>query len=276
MKNIAVIGCGSIGKRHAENLIALGCKVWAYDPALDTYWCGKNNINICQSAEIAMHRAEAVVIASPSRCHYDDIIAALAMKRHIFVEKPVLLNDQKIIFEKRKEVFMVGHMLRFHPAVFDFESGKKDNLGTPIWAQFTVAQKSEKDAYLKNGVTINWAIHEIDLALYLLGPAEVECATGGHMMVDFVLRHKNGCRSSFHADYYTNPEVRDFRIIGEKGFYWADLRKSNWDDIYKHEIASFLNLCNEINVHNKIATYEDGYAACQIAWEVERMIGVCP
>ena len=64
---IGVLGLGSIGKRHAENLISLGHEVYGFDPVAPKI----NGVKNVSRDEIWDQKA--VVIASPSSQHLDDL-----------------------------------------------------------------------------------------------------------------------------------------------------------------------------------------------------------
>ncbi len=160
---IGVIGLGSIGMRHARNLQSLGHKVIGYDPIeeLRDQFPGEGLTE------------EAYVFATPTKHHYGNILDSALTYKPLFVEKPIahLWHPDFHI------VRMVGYNLRFHACVKKakewIDAGR---IGKPLWANFTCGQFSDKPAYLRDGVILNWS-HEIDLALHLLGPGHLEASS---------------------------------------------------------------------------------------------------
>ncbi len=178
-------------------------------------------------------RPDAVVVATPTRFHYEMCLAALSAGCHLFTEKPVCIEVSKCeelvrLADERNLVFMVGHCVRFSPYFLvlkeAFDSGKYGLLqylhmtrytGMPSWGSWSdpaVASKS-------GGALYDLVIHDIDCARALAGtPDELHTAPFvaekyGRMIVDTTWRYKSGLivridggfiRPSsvpFHCDY---------------------------------------------------------------------------
>lgn len=286
-KKIAVIGLGSIGSRHARNLVRLGHEVYGYDPGIVA---GVPGVKM-HSDPITLPEADAYVIASPTSTHANYIFRFGA--KPLFVEKPIA--DRLIIItdEWAGSIAMVGYNLRFHSCVLaakDWIDG--GHIGTPQWANLVCAQRNDKPAYLRDGVILNWS-HEIDLALHLLGPAElVECvADDKETMADLILVHDNGCQSTIHLDYLTRPEIRQSIIVGSDATIIMDLahrhawlRKDHlqapisvagddsFDSNYLDEMETFIA---RIDGQETIGcTGSEGLEVLKICLEAKRLAGV--
>lgn len=286
---IAVLGDkGSIGSRHLKNLMALGIETISYDTA-----SGPPELRAA-----VIGASDAVVIATPTNRHLDDLRDVIRAGKHAFVEKPIAHDTavKEILDAARltNRVVFVGNNLRYHACV---RAAKEQLLigaiGRLLWASITVGQFTLKEPYLRDGVTLNYGAHEIDLALHLLGPATVLSANtrntknGQDDISDFVLLHDGGCRSVVHLDYVTNPEIRATTIVGERGQITIDLVKrwscqltvgeplqqfnatDSFDQNYIDEMKGFLSRCNG---HKEIigTTGEDGLATLKIIEEVKR------
>lgn len=262
-----VLGLGSIGSRHAKNLMKMGHDVIAYDPATAPL----------PGREQVLERAEAIIIATPIQQHAKDLMDAYVEHgKPCLVEKPIAGSLPLDFFGKN--IIMVGNNLRFHPCVIQtklwLDAGA---IGDVIWANFTCAQYNHK---YKDPVTLNWGAHELDLALHFLGSAKVLSALSGYsnnnieIISDLILQHGDA-RSVVHLDYVTAPEWRGYTIVGTHGKISCNLPGRNitlyqedaepnttkyigsydWD--YENEIAMFVHAC----VGNKLtrgATGEDG------------------
>jgi len=295
MKTIGVIGLGSIGMRHAKNLKRMGHNVVGFDPVLvgdgfPSMWPVRR-----------LDELDAIVVASPTEQHGNDLVTiGPEMLSKSFFEKPICtrLNNPFA-----REVAMVGYNLRFHGCVKVakewIDSGK---IGDPQWANFTLGQHSEKPAYLRTGVILNWS-HEIDLALYLLGPAMVAGSNtlvrdGKDEMTDILLTHQTNAPrfdpwiTTIHLDYISNPEVRRFRIQGTRGIIEVDLvrfsadlycdeptepfrwKDHTWNDTYIEEMEEFLAIVDNpnapVNRPRIGATGADGLAVLKICLEVRK------
>lgn len=293
---IGVIGLGSIGMRHCQNLIKLGHAPVTFDPDKDrTFAANCGNWTLDQ----VYRKSEAIIIASPSAEHASQFERAVKEGKHVFVEKPLSLSAsvsslQKTLkeAEKKKLVVMTGFNQRFNAAAQMAKNWIREGLiGDIQWASLWIAQKNDKPAYLRDGVIFNWASHEIDLALYLLGPAKVlSCAAhwteGNDDMATIAMQHMNGCFSTIYADYLTTPEYRLTFIVGTEGriqinlpshFAGISSKKANinftglerYDDDYMAEMSAFIS---RIEGNSALgATGQDGLAAYIIASEARKM-----
>lgn len=289
-KTIGVIGLGSIGLRHTKNLKAMGHQVIGYDPIQNIAFAP---IVPCLDDVITV--SDVLVIASPTQDHYAHLLAA--RDKPCLVEKPIAETmDQLVGLVGRPYPVMVGYNLRFHGCVKKakewLDAGR---IGDPLWANFTLGQRSIKPPYLRDGVILNFASHEIDMALYLLGPAKVLCATtkttnSDEMMTDFVLEHDSGCRSSNHTDYITFPEQRYFTITGTKGRIFINVAEflgslmvngefvdevhapKDWNQTYIDEIEAFLARVEGKETFG--CSGQEGLKVLKICLEVKKLSGL--
>lgn len=297
MKKIGVIGLGSIGMRHAKNLHDLGHTVFGYDPdekralELRDMWDeGTATTGSSRDFYEILERSDAVVVASPTETHFD--VIAKCKDKPVFVEKPIGGRGAPVI----GNVIMVGYNLRFHQCVKTAKRWLDQGfIGEPQWANLVCGQYSDKEAYLRDGVILNWS-HEIDLALYLLGPAKVansftRLKQGKDDMTDIILNHNNGCHSTIHLDYITQPEIRQTIIVGSEGSIIIDLRaryawlrgkagiimdqleaRDSFDENYIEEMKAFID---RIDGKNTIGcTAEEGLAALKICLNVKLQAGL--
>lgn len=289
MKTIGIIGLGSIGNRHSQNLKAMGYSVLGYDPDITD----KISPIRLESIEKVIRDSDALVIASPTDLHYEHIYKCLQKTMSVFVEKPIAHSleephDPTLL----RQVMMVGYNLRFHASVKRAKAWlDEERIGKPLWASFTLGQHSIKPPYLRDGVILNWS-HEIDLALYLLGDANVMGSNtvlrdGQDIMTDILLTHKaEGCRTIIHLDYITDPQQRHFRIVGSNGAIFVDLDKrtsqlwgdgtyhesDNWNDNYIEEMQAFLDRCDGKETLG--CTGEEALKVLKICLEVRKQAGL--
>jgi len=284
---IGIVGYGSIGKRHAENAVALGHDVIVYDPI------GRMDVKF--EREI-YEQADAVVIATPSPFHESGIRASVERGKHVLIEKPISIAIGHIpaLLSSAKDkglVMMMGNNLRFHPCVQQAKIWiTQKEIGDPVWANFICAAETTKKTYRGDGVILNTGSHEVDLALYLLGPAKVVYASAKYVddqdvLADFVLQHQSGARSSFHIDFETPNEVREFWIAGEKNIGVSlpgrgislsgmPLKQApgSYDDDYRNEMAAFIE-----RIEGRFApgaSAEDGLATLKVLLDVRKKAGL--
>jgi len=254
MTKMVVLGLGSIGLRHAQNFWNLGVPICGYDP--DSGRCNlaeRAGIETTSNREEAFSGADAVVIASPSGCHYDDLAESLDRNLHVFAEKPLAHTDVGLSaflsgFEEKNLIVFGGFNMRYHPA---FVAARKmvadDKLGEILWARFQMSDylpnwrphTDYRTGYANNpvsgGVLLD-VIHEFDAANALLGPAETIAAvarkTGSLELAsedcaDVLLQHKSNVVSAIHVDFVTRPGNRHFEIAGTEGRLRVDLNARN-------------------------------------------------
>lgn len=250
--DVAVIGLGSIGLRHAGNIQSLGCRVIGFDPnpKRRAMLSGDQCITV-ESRDMALLKASAAIIASPNACHLDDARAGIEAGCHVLIEKPLAhLEDgvEDMLNAATAGGLKVGvaHNLRFHPVI---EASKKiikgDELGVIQSAIFMCSSylpnwRPEQDhrqnytADARTGGVLFDISHEFDLAYYLLGRAETISATAENSgtlgiaaedSADITLEHACGAHAQLHLDYKSQKAIRTFEIIGTGGRLRADILK---------------------------------------------------
>jgi len=303
MKTIGVIGLGSIGMRHAKNLLAMGHTVVGYDldgskmKVLLEYGGGWMDMKGGLPNLI-----DGVVIASPTHLHLGHLLLATNAMNPCFVEKPIgdnagvcstLLANRGAV--EKQLLTMVGNNLRFHSCVKKAREWlDAGSIGKPIWANFTLAQHNDK---YTDDVILNWGAHELDLARYLLGDCWINTAVGTRDITDIMLLHDSGCRTTVHLDYVTWPEVRKFTIGSGNGVIVVDLVKreavavaqsqddregtiiesfhgnDSFDENYIEEMQAFIDLIDGKEVPHA-ATGEDGLAVLELILVAKKTAGI--
>src|SRR4051812_42314823 len=104
---ILVLGAGSIGSRHVLNLRELGHEVRSYDPRNDDI----------EDRVPRIRWAQAIVIATPTSRHYQDILDCQRAGKMIFCEKPLVSDQIECRAVDLHQIMMVGYNLRFHSCV---------------------------------------------------------------------------------------------------------------------------------------------------------------
>lgn len=254
---VAVIGLGSIGRRHCKNLIDLGYKVIGYD--IDPAAIAQTENLILTDAPradfSAVHNqieaiipSHAVIIANPSEYHQETLQNCVDAGKHCFVEKPLATQIdgiEEILESAHAKGLKVatGFNLRYRPVVQKAKEILPD-LGTLFWARFICASylpdwrptQDYRNNYAANPLTggvIFDVAHEIDLARFFLGNGEVITCfaerTGLLDMLsedkaDMLIKHVNGVTSNIHLDYITRPRQRHFEIAGQHGVLHVNLQ----------------------------------------------------
>lgn len=244
MLKVLVIGCGSIGSRHARNAARLA-KVAVVDavPARAVETARSLGIECFPSVEAALAAGpEAVVVATPHGTHLPLARAALAAGADVLIEKPLtrtLEGVEEFLAELNggpRRAFVVCNM-RFHPAVAALRA-VLPRLGRPLFARahygnYLPDMRPGADyrqlycarADAGGGVILD-AIHEIDYLSWFFGPVERVSAEAGRIgefdidVEDYAvlaLTHHGGVRSEIHLDYLQRSKRRGCEIVGTEG-----------------------------------------------------------
>ena len=199
--NIGIIGVGRIGRLHARNLKYQipGSKVLAVADIFE-----KSARETASQLEISIAEKDyrvllenkdidAVVICSSTDTHAQIISEAAEAGKHIFCEKPIALDidkiDQAITAVKNAGVkLQVGFNRRFDPS---FKKAKelvaKGTIGTPHLVRITSRDPEPPPiSYVKvsGGIFLDMMIHDFDMARYLLDQEVVELMAVGSCLVD--------------------------------------------------------------------------------------------
>jgi len=194
---VAVIGVGSMGRRHAENLLravpdARVVAVVDANAELAKKVVSDLGVDGCYSevpAALERKDVDAVVIASPSRLHAPTIRAAAMAGKHILCEKPIATTLEEAdaalaAVESAGVCLQVGHMRRYDPAYADakrrIENGE---IGRPvIFKSIGRDRELPPISYFQAGgmLFLESSIHDFDLARWLVSDeiTEVQAFAG--------------------------------------------------------------------------------------------------
>jgi scyllo-inositol 2-dehydrogenase (NAD+) len=192
---IGVIGLGRMGQLYARILATQVSGVHLYAVAdsneqAQTRLADELNVpyTFANAHElIAFPELDAVVIATPTSTHYDLVIAAAAAGKAIFCEKPLALTPEETrtaqeAIARAQVPFQIGFMRRFDAG---YQKAKTLIAGGLIGYPVTFKSLSRDpfcppagymDPAKNGGLILDMAIHDFDLARWLMG-SEVERVT---------------------------------------------------------------------------------------------------
>lgn len=264
---VLVVGYGSIGKRHIDNLSSLQtseilvCTKRKYDEFLR-----KKNCKVFKSLrKCIVERPNVALITDITSEHVAIAIKLANMGINLFIEKPLsnsFNNVKKLlsVVKKRKLTTMVGCNLRFHPCIkkikemiSEKEIGRiisvhvENGSYLPDWHTYEDYRNSYAARKDLGGGVVLTCIHEIDYLYWFFGNVkEIFSITGkfsdlkitAEDLSSILLRFKNNVVAEVHLDYFQNPAFRSCKIIGTKGIiYWDsninlvkvyDIKKKKW------------------------------------------------
>jgi predicted dehydrogenase/threonine dehydrogenase-like Zn-dependent dehydrogenase len=221
---ISFIGAGSYAQSHLLPNIPERAEVQRVGVISNTGTTSKRvaekyGFSFCSSeeADILSERTNTVFIATRHDSHADYVVKALSAGKHIFVEKPLCLNQEQLdqiagLYASSGKAVMVGFNRRFSPLVRTIKS----RLGSgPMSIIYRVnagnipADSWIQDMAVGGGRIIGEACHFIDLLTYINGslPKAVSAMAlpdpaGLNDTVNISIQFENG--STGVVAYYAN------------------------------------------------------------------------
>ncbi|HEV2530517.1 inositol 2-dehydrogenase [Phenylobacterium sp.] len=318
MHKLALIGAGRIGKIHAANAAAHPDLTLSHvvDPVAEA----AEALAEATGAEVATLAAvladgtvAGVIVASSTDTHLDYALAAHAAGKAIFCEKPIdldLARARAAADQLKAARLLLGFNRRFDP---NFQA-LKARLDAGAVGRIETLQITSNDpgppplAYVKvsGGLFKDMAIHDLDMARWLLGEEPVEVFAWGSCLVDpaigtagdvdtarTVLKTASGrlCviansrRSGFgydqrieaygsagmvRADNVTESTVSVWTEAGARADRFQNFFLDRYRDAYRQEMAHFAEV-----VSGKAAPavgYADGVAALALAEAAARSV----
>lgn len=267
---VAVIGCGSIGRRHVGNLLALGCEVFALDSDGGATHRAKREhprltIGIPRSFDGDI---DAAVIATPWHNHLTWVEWAIRMQIPFFVEKPLGSLEQlprwRELAALDLPINQVGYQCRFHPkaqALKDMAISVTPDYGT---FYCDVNMRTWPGAY---GPLLLEASHDLDLMLWLgAEPRVVHCiqrdgSIGLYLgSARWLLRLRDG------RPYY---RAWSMGVFGDGGGSLVEFTapEALGDELYRAEMAHFLDCVR--NQTPTLVPLADGLKVLEVCAQVE-------
>jgi myo-inositol 2-dehydrogenase/D-chiro-inositol 1-dehydrogenase len=198
---IGLLGMGRIGKIHFRNIQQYfsntATVVAVADPVLDisAYQSQYPSVYFTKEAkEVVLHQeVEAILICTPTSSHAELLELAIEAGKNIFCEKPMDLSLERTkalaqLAEEANIKLMMGFNRRFDP---DFLQAKK-SVNEGKVGDVQIVKITSRDPglppvdYIKNsgGLFMDMAIHDFDMARYMMNKKVVEVFAKGAVRVD--------------------------------------------------------------------------------------------
>jgi myo-inositol 2-dehydrogenase/D-chiro-inositol 1-dehydrogenase len=199
MLKIGLIGAGRIGKVHAQSIVQRISNAQLVAVA-DYYEEAAQNLARQYGIATATsdHRGvienedvEAVIIASSTDTHAQFIMEAAAASKHIFCEKPIAANLEKIdaalsAVEKEGVKLQIGFNRRFDASFRRIKQAiEAGEIGVPQLLHIISRDPAPPPIdYIKvsGGLFFDMTIHDFDMARFLFGDVEEIYASGANLI----------------------------------------------------------------------------------------------
>jgi predicted dehydrogenase len=246
-----IVGYGSIGRRHFQNLKRLGeedllflrtGKSTLEDQELDSIPVEQNLRGAIQ------HRPDAAIIATPTAKHLEVAIPLAEEGISLMIEKPIShsmdgIDELMDAVNSARGKILIGYQFRFHPSLIFIKKTLEEGLiGEPLsvrshwgeylpgwhpWEDFRTSYSARRD--LGGGVVLTLS-HPIDYLRWMFGCADsvtAEVAPASSLALDvedhaeLIIQFSSGVLASVHLNYFQKPPEHSLVILGTEGsLHW--------------------------------------------------------
>ena len=249
---VGLVGTGRQGERHARVLSSLSRAelVGVSDLSFERGGAvaARYGVDFYPRFSDLLDEVDAVSIATPTDGHFSMALECIAKGKDLLIEKPLaasVAEAETLVREAERAglILQVGHIERFNPAFLELQSVAQE---LQIVALSARRLSPFDTSNTEVDVVFDLMIHDIDVALALLGP-ELSCQlacqrsarTGSADYVMATLGAPEGPIVTLTASRVTEQKVRLIEITALGAYVEADLlNKSVY--IYRRALPEFL------------------------------------
>ena len=231
--NISLIGIGRMGQFHLNvinqiNSINLS-GIYDSDEKHLNEISSKYNINKFGSLDEAIDKCDAVIIASPTKFHFDIAKKSIQKGKHVLVEKPMTENfiqaeELEIMVKEKNIIFQVGHVERFNGAVQELHHIIENPylIEARRLAPFT-------PRITDVGVVFDIMIHDLDIVTSLVKKPLMRFSASGKRIktknediASALLEFEGNTIATINASRVTQEKIRTLAISSEEAHFILD------------------------------------------------------
>jgi len=231
-----VVGCGHLGRYHAEKLaqVTQADLLAAFDiiPEKTEATAARNGCHPCRSIEELLDRVDAVSIVVPTESHYAEASRALKAGKHVLVEKPIARRHEEgaeltALAESNGLKLQVGQIERFNPATEALQL-------LPEPPHFVEGHRLGQFSPRGLGVAVilELMIHDIDLLLSLVKSEVREVHSSAVAVISDMpdianarIEFENGTVANLTASRISVQKMRKLRMFARDNYLSIDLDK---------------------------------------------------
>lgn len=251
---VAVVGVGYWGKNLVRNFHALGALRALCDAQQsqeEQYRRQYPDVPFYSSYDqvLADPDIRAVALATPAVSHYEMAKRALEAGKDVMVEKPLAVDVQHgaelVSLAKAKgRILMVGHILRYHPAVLKLQqlirSGELGKINYVYSNRLNIGKiRSEEN------ILWSFAPHDISVILSLLNemPTKVACQGSAYVtrdIVDVTLSHfefASGVQAHIFVSWLHPVKEQRLVVVGSEKMAVFDDGAQHKLVLYPHKVT---------------------------------------
>jgi len=250
---VAVVGVGYWGKNLVRNFHELGALgvLCDADSSMEAT-CRSRYQGVGFTSDYARvlsdPSVDAVALATPAVTHYEMAKAALEAGKDVLVEKPLAIDvkhgeDLVRRAESKRRILMVGHILRYHPAILKLQQLIRDGILGKINYVYSNRLNIGKIRTEEN-ILWSFAPHDISVILSLLGemPVQVTCQGSAYLnqdVADVTLSHfqfPSGVQAHIFVSWLHPIKEQRLVVVGSEKMAVFDDTAENKLVLYPHRV----------------------------------------
>ncbi|MEZ5812978.1 MAG: Gfo/Idh/MocA family oxidoreductase [Rhizobiaceae bacterium] len=269
---IAVLGCGYWGSNHIRTLKSLGALHAVSDAnaaRAEGFASEQECLAIAPDDLFGRDDIDAIVMALPPQFHAEYAIRAVEAGKDVLVEKPIALTVSEAeaavnAAAEHDRVFMVGHVLRFHPAFEMLERLiAEGELGEVKYIHSHRLGLGK--FHTENDALWDLAPHDLSMILAITGSAPVKVRGEGAALLDHLsdfahlhMLFAGGIRSHLFASRLNPYRERRLTVVGTKAM-------AVFDDVepWERKLAVYRHAVWQDSGQWAFTTNEPSYVAIQ-------------
>jgi predicted dehydrogenase len=257
--NVAVIGCGRMGKLHARVIAEmpqakLACVV-DNQPAAAQAVAKQRDCRWFTDPREAVELVDCAIVAVPTIHHLAAAEPFVAAGKPVLIEKPISCDVQgtQRLIELARETgtsVQVGHTERFNPAVVAM---RKYAIAPKFIEAHRISPFTFRSADV--GVVLDMMIHDIDLVLMLAGgKVQSVHAVGVNVLgapediCNARLIFDNGCVANITASRLAIKTERKMRIFSEEAYLSVDYARKVGLVVKKSANLDLIQMARDMDV----------------------------
>lgn len=243
---VLLVGAGNMGSHHAR-VVSQSSRAKLsvlVDPRKSVGAAIAGRYGATWAPELPeLENIDVVVIAAATEAHYALAMEVLKSKKALLIEKPVsdsLLRTEEILALANANdlPLMCGLLERFNPAVLTARNFIEDPL------HVTATRHSPYAARIRTGVAWDLLVHDVDLAINIMGTAPLEVdaklgffhpdsVAGAEDVAETILRFDGGTLAHISASRVAQRKIRQLSIYEPERLIEVDLLRRDVT-VYHH------------------------------------------
>jgi UDP-2-acetamido-3-amino-2,3-dideoxy-glucuronate N-acetyltransferase len=271
---VGVAGVGYWGKNLVRNFHELDAleALCDADPSVETTYKAKfSDVKFGSDYAVLLRdpAVTAIALATPAISHYEMAKAALEAGKDVLVEKPLAVDvkhgeDLVRIAEAKGRILMVGHILRYHPAILKLKQLIKDGVLGKINYLYSNRLNIGKIRTEEN-ILWSFAPHDISVMLSLLDemPIKVTCQGSAYLsqdVTDVTLSHfqfPSGVQAHIFVSWLHPIKEQRLVVVGSEKMAVFDDTAEHKLVLYPHKVEWKNRIPTAVKANAEVVTLDD-------------------